>query len=272
MIDINKLDEWSNFAEKMVRAAGKKIVELKRESLIEMTYKKAGELVTSADLASDQIIRDANEKCYPEHRILSEENITKESEKATYKGPLWIVDPLDGTVNYSKNLPHFAISLAIAIDGVVWVGVVHSPELDLTFIGIRGKGAFCNGEKIWVNRLKTLSDSVIGTGFPHDKNQLKKALTRVNILATHCRDIRRFAAPTLDICYVASGLLDAHTESLAPWDVAAAGLIAREAGAKIGHVGIVSKRTPLELYGEEIVFATPGIFEDLLKLLRLREL
>ncbi|WP_087999102.1 inositol monophosphatase family protein [Gottfriedia solisilvae] len=267
-MDIDKLDEWSNFAEKMVRAAGKKVVELKRESLVEMTYKKVGELVTSADFASDQIIRDAIEKCYPEHRILSEENITKEINKETFKGPLWIVDPLDGTVNYSKNLPHFAISLAIAIDGVVWVGVVHSPELNITFIGIRGRGAFCNGEKISVNGIKALSDAVIGTGFPHDKSQIKEALTRVNKLATHCRDIRRFAAPTLDICYVASGLLDAHTESLAPWDVAAAGLIAREAGAKIGHVGIVSESTPFELNGEEIVYATPGIFEDLLILLR----
>lgn len=194
MIDINKLNEWSNFAEKTVLAAGKKVMELRRESLIEMTYKKAGELVTSADLASDQIIRDAIVKCYPEHRILSEENITKEGEKEIFEGPLWIVDPLDGTVNYAKKLSHFAISIALAIDGIVWVGVVHSPELDITFMGIRGQGAYRNGEKIMVNRLKTLSDAVIGTGFPHDKSQLKKALTRVNSLVTNCRDIRRFAA------------------------------------------------------------------------------
>jgi len=76
------------------------------------------------------------------------------------------------------------------------------------------------------------------------------------------------AAPTIDICYVASGQLDAHTESLAPWDVAAAGLIAREAGAITGHVGAVPTNIPLELCGEEIVCANPGIFEELLSLLR----
>lgn len=80
----------------------------------------------------------------------------------------------------------------------------------------------------------------------------------------------RFAAPTIDICYVASGRLDAHTESLAPWDVAAAGLIAREAGAITGHVGVVPSGYPPELYGEEIVCANPAIYEELLSLLRSR--
>ncbi len=93
----------------------------------------------------------------------------------------------------------------------------------------------------------------------------------MNLLATHCRDIRRFAAPTLDICYVASGMLDAHTESLFPWDVAAAGLVAREAGARIGHVGRDLGSIPVELYGEEIVCATPGIFEDLHALLQMEQ-
>src|SRR5690606_22023318 len=96
------------------------------------------------------------------------------------------------------------------------------------------------------------------------------AIARVNLLATHCRDIRRYAAPTIDICYVASGRLDAHTESLAPWDVAAAGLIAREAGAITGHVGAVPAEIPAELYGEEIVCANPGLFDELLALLRSR--
>ncbi|MNP59589.1 Inositol-1-monophosphatase [compost metagenome] len=91
----------------------------------------------------------------------------------------------------------------------------------------------------------------------------------MNRLRSNCRDIRRFAAPTVDICYVASGKLDAHTESLAPWDVAAAGLIAREAGARISHVQGVPDGIPDELYGEEVVFTTPGIFDDLLALLKL---
>ncbi|WP_158629936.1 inositol monophosphatase family protein [Cohnella sp. AR92] len=152
-----------------------------------MTYKSAGELVTSADLASDKTIRDAISSSYPQH------------------------------------IPHFAISATIAVDG---------------------------------------------TGFPHDKAKVHPALARVNILTTHCRDIRRLAAPAIDICYVASGKLDAHTESLAPWDVAAAGLIAREAGMITGHVGAVPYDVPQDLFGEEFISANPGIYEELLNLLR----
>jgi myo-inositol-1(or 4)-monophosphatase len=262
--------EWATFADKVVRIAGKKVIELRRESLIEVKYKNAGELVTSADMASDQIIRDAITSLYPKHGILSEESTDGVWTKDIFEGPLWIVDPLDGTVNYARNLPHFTISVAIAIDGVVWAGAVHAPDLGVTYVGVRGGGARCNGEQLRVHCFEDLSEAIIGTGFPHDKEKVHPALARVNLLTNHCRDIRRLAAPTLDICYVASERLDAHTESLAPWDVAAAGLIAREAGAITGHVGAVPKDIPLELYGEEIVCANPGIFEELLALLRSR--
>lgn len=211
----DKAREWTIFADKVVRLAGAKITELRRESLIKVTYKDAGELVTSADYASDQIIREAITNAYPEHSILSEETTDGLWSNEIFKGPLWIIDPLDGTVNYAHHLPHFAISMAIAVDGMVWAGVVHAPALGVTYIGIRGEGAFCNGKKLQVARCASLSDSIIGTGFPHDKEKVQPALARVNLLTTHCRDIRRFAAPSVDICYVASGFLDAHTESLA---------------------------------------------------------
>ncbi|MFU1794617.1 inositol monophosphatase family protein [Paenibacillus azoreducens] len=266
----DKALEWANFADKAVRLAGKKITELQTESHIEVTYKNAGELVTSADFASDQIIREAITSAYPDHGILSEETTDGVLTEDLFEGPLWIIDPLDGTVNYAHRLPHFAISAAIAVDGIVWAGVVHAPNLGVTYVGIRGEGALCNDVKLQVPRIGSLSDSIIGTGFPHDKAKVHSALARVNLLTTYCRDIRRFAAPTVDICYVASGHLDAHTESLAPWDVAAAGLIAREAGAMTGHVGIVPTGYPPELYGEEMVCANPGIYEELLSLLRSR--
>ena len=260
--------EWATFAEEVVRKAGQKIIDLKANSNIEVTYKGAGELVTSADLASDRIIRHAISSLYPQHGILSEENSDGIRTGNIFEGPLWIIDPLDGTVNYARNLPHFAISAAVAVDGVVWAGAVHAPELGITYVGVRGEGAFCNGEKLQVHRFETLTEAVIGTGFPHDKDKVLPALARVNILSTHCRDIRRLAAPAIDICYVASGKLDAHTESLSPWDVAAAGLIAREAGAITGHVGEVPYDVPPDLFGEEFICANPGIYEELLNLLR----
>lgn len=163
----------------------KKIIEIRRESRIEVTDKNAGELVTSADFASDQIIREAIASAYPKHGILSEETTDGVWAKNIFEGPLWIIDPLDGTVNYARNLPHFAISVAIAVDGVVWAGGVHAPDLGVTYVGIRGGGARCNGEQLHVYRLETLSEAVIGTGFPHDKEKVHPALARVNLLTTH---------------------------------------------------------------------------------------
>jgi len=261
--------ELARFAEKVTRTAGKKIVELRHTSTVTKSFKHAGELVTSADLESDRIIREAITSCYPDHFILSEESEVQSGDVRF--GPVWVVDPLDGTVNYAHQLPHFAVSLAFAVDGVVWAGAVHAPDLNCTYVGIRQEGAFCNGERLQVRAATSLSDAVVGTGFPHDKSLLLPAQTTVNLLTRHCRDIRRFAAPTVDICYVAAGKLDAHTETLRPWDVAAAGLIAREAGALMGHVGAVPAEVPVELFGDRVVYATPGIFQALLDLLRSSE-
>ncbi|MGP4082588.1 inositol monophosphatase family protein [Pseudalkalibacillus sp. R45] len=265
-----KANEWANFAEKVVRNAGKRVVEIREEGIVDKMFKNDGELVTSADLESDKIIREAITQCYPEHRILSEESRVNGWGDITFDGPLWIIDPLGGTVNYANNLPHFGISIAIAFDGIVWAGAVYAPDLNCTYVGIRNQGAYCNGELLKIcNSPESITDAIIGTGFPHNKNDLKSALSRVNILSTNCRDIRRFAAPTIDICYVASGKLHGHTESLAPWDVAASGLIAREAGALTGHVNAVPDGIPIELYGDDVLFSAPNIFIDLLHLLRL---
>lgn len=261
-------EEMLDFMKNLVQTAGQHIVDLRNRSQITVNYKNGGELVTSADLISDNILRSAIEHRYPNHRILSEENFDNRSGPALFEGPLWIMDPLDGSVNYAKGLSHFAISVAFAVDGMVKTGVVHAPGLGMTFTAIRGKGSFCNGRKLKVSGLSNLCSAVIGTGFPHDKSMVGNVLTRINLLATRCRDIRRFAAPAIDICYVASGLLDGHTESLAPWDIAAAGLIAREAGAMIGHTRTVPDHFPIEIFGKDIIYSTPGIYKELLALLQ----
>lgn len=154
------------------------------------------------------------------------------------------------------------------MDGVVWAGAVHAPDLGVTYVGVKGGGAYCNSKPLYIHRFGPLSLAIVGTGFPHDKEKLQPALERMRILTTHCRDIRRLAAPAIDICYVASGQLDAHTETIAPWDIAAAGLIAREAGAITGHVGLVPNDFPSDLYGEEMICANPGIYEELLDVMR----
>lgn len=263
------LRELALFAEQAVTKAGDTISELRSREKIEVNYKDAGELVTSADLLSERIIQEAIMGKYPGHRILSEEHGVHNWDNFKFDGPVWVIDPLDGTVNFARHLPHYGVSLAFALDGVVLAGAVYAPDLNCTYVGIKGEGSYCNGERLRIRKCTSLLDAVIGTGFPHDPAKVQPAIERVNRLRRNCRDIRRFAAPTVDICYVASGKLDAHTESLSPWDVAAAGLIAREAGALSCHVQVVPDGIPNELYGEEVVFTTPGIFEDLLTLLRM---
>ncbi len=196
----SKAFEWADFIEKVLRRAGKEVLQIRNDTRFKVSYKHAGEIVSTADLASDRIIREAISQSYPDHRILSEELVNGEIEKLSYEGPLWIIDPLDGTVNFSKRLPHFAISAAIAVDGVVWSGVVHAPELGVTYKGIKGKGSECNSKRLQINPIGSLSTSIVGTGFPHDKKKVQKAIERVNVLSNSCGDIRRLAAPAVDIC------------------------------------------------------------------------
>ena len=232
----NQLREWALFAERTARSAGERILDVRSRQTVEIRAKRFGEVVTSADYASDRLIRGEITRTYPSHEILSEETADHPWEGKGHSGPLWVIDPLDGTVNFAYGMPHFAISVAVAPIRV----------------GVRTR----------------LEESVVGTGFPHNREGTEDALRRVEMLALHCRDIRRLAAPTLDICFVAQGRLDAHVESLAEWDIAASGLIAREAGARMEHLRDVPEGMPPELCGREIMFAAPGIALALLALLR----
>ena len=139
-----------------------------------------------------------------------------------------------------------------------------------TYAAIRGSGATCNGRPIWVSDVSELRRALVGTGFPHDRSDVTPAIERVRRLITNCQDIRRAGSPALDIAWVAAGRLDAHSESLAPWDVAAAGLIATEAGAVRGNLLQTESSLPPALRGEDFIVATPEIYEPLYKLLSAR--
>jgi myo-inositol-1(or 4)-monophosphatase len=254
-----------NEAVAAVASAGDLIVQWSRQSTYEVRQKQGAELVTTADLRSDEFIREHLGSRFPQHRFLSEE-VAAESD-FDFSGPVWVIDPIDGTANYAHGHPYVSISAALCVDGEPRIGVVHAPFLNETYLGVRGGGATCNGQPIRVSEISTLSRALIGTGFPHDRSDIGPAIERVRRLVTTCLDIRRAGSPALDIAWVASGRLDAHTESLAPWDVAAAGLIATEAGAVRGNLLPATSSLPPALRGEGFLVATPGIFEQLRELL-----
>jgi myo-inositol-1(or 4)-monophosphatase len=194
----------------------------------------AADVVTAADKAAEKLLIDYINTNYPEHAILAEESGTVGSDPA-HSEYRWVIDPLDGTTNFSNGLPLFSVSIAVERFGEPLVGVVYAPYLNEMFHAIFGRGAFLNDKPIRTSRKTDLDQSVIATGFPVDK-----ALTTDNNLQEfskimpQVRGIRRLGSAAIDICYVAAGYLDAYWEmNLHRWDVAAASLIAREAGALV---------------------------------------
>jgi myo-inositol-1(or 4)-monophosphatase len=149
------------------------------------------------------------------------------------------------------------------------VGVVHAPFTHDTYCAIRGSGATCNDCKIEVSKTTQLNQALVGTGFPHDRSDVSRPIERITRLVSHCQDIRRAGSPALDISWVACGRLDAHTESLHSWDIAAAGLIAIEAGAVSTRLSEGSSTMPPALRGEEYLVATTG---DIRKVMRAAEI
>jgi len=248
-----------------VTRAGELIVSWSRERSYEVRAKQGSELVTTADLRSDEILREHLGACFPDHRFLSEEVAVDGT--FDFSGPVWIIDPIDGTSNYAHGHPFVSLSAALAVDGEPCAGVVHAPFLGETYTAMKGKGASCNDSPIHVSAVCELRRALIGTGFPHDRSDLRVSMARIERLLKNCQDIRRAGSPALDICWVAAGRLDGHCESLAPWDIAAAGLIATEAGAVRGNLLPGNPSLPASLRGEEFIVATPGIFDRLYQLL-----
>ena len=212
------------------------------------------DMVTSMDRASEQHIVDGIRAARPDDAIVGEEG----ADHAGTSGVRWIIDPLDGTTNYLYAVPAFAVSIAVEVDGEIIAGVVADPSHRETFAATRGAGATCNGKPIACSDVETLANALVGTGFSYDAARRTRQGAVVARLLPRARDVRRFGAAALDLCWVACGRLDAFYEKgLQAWDLDAGALIAREAGAITGdlHGGPASTGFTLA--------ASPAIFDDL---------
>ena len=231
----------------------------KREKLV-VESKSHNDFVSSADFAAEKAIIEVIHKHYPDHAIHAEESgIQGNSDH------VWIIDPLDGTTNYLHGFPIFAVSIGLQINGRLEHAVVYDPMREELFSASRGQGAQLDGHKIRVSGIKDLQGALVGTGIPYrDANEdMRPYLKMLSKVAKNTSGIRRPGAASLDLCYVASGRLDAFWETgLAPWDLAAGTLIIREAG------GIVSGLDGSEnhLDSGHVLAGTPRIYRDLAKL------
>lgn len=254
-------------AVEIAREAGQMIVEARRGNRYTSRYKSGRELVTDADVAVDTLIGERLQAAFGDEERLSEE-LSPEHGDLDKKGPLWVIDPIDGTVNFAHGLRHVAVSIAWVLDGQTRLGVVHAPFLGETYTAVAGRGATCNELPIQASRTDTLDNCLVGTGFPYRREARATLLRRLTAVLEQCQDVRRNGSAALDLCDVACGRLDAFYESVSPWDMAAGWLIAREAGAQAGHLYPGPEGVPEDLQGENLLVTTPAVHKELRDLLR----
>ncbi|KZY29417.1 MULTISPECIES: inositol monophosphatase family protein [unclassified Oleiphilus] len=251
------------FAKELAIKAGSMIKSERAKGSLSQNYKDQHELVTSADIAADKLIIEAIQEKFPHHRIMSEETYTDTSQGKDLAEPIWIIDPIDGTVNYAHGHFMVAVSIAFACEGEVQVGIVYNPFLDECYSAILGQGSYLNQNKLSVSNQDNLRKALIATGFPYDKSTVPEIMRRTEKVLMKCQDIRRLGSAAMDICWVANGRLDGYFESLSPWDFAAARLIALEAGARCGHFTPVPEGIPACIYNNNLLISTPAIYDAL---------
>jgi myo-inositol-1(or 4)-monophosphatase len=222
------------------------------------------DVVTAADRAAEDLIRRRIAEAYPDHRFLAEEaeRLDPTDAAEAVAGPAWIVDPLDGTVNFVQGIPLFCVSVGYVEDGKPVLGVVHAPALGQTFWGAPGSGAFEGERPIAVSATPVLEEGIFATGFAYDREDLADDnLENWVRVGRKVRGVRRLGAAALDLAYVASGRLDGFWElHLSPWDVAAGAALIRAAGGRVTD----QRGEDRWLFGRNVV-ATNGLVHEALR-------
>jgi len=207
-----------------------------REKLGKVTieFKGTVDLVTEADRASETLVERRISSAFPEHRLVGEEGIARDPGSGADASFAWIVDPLDGTTNFAHGYPHFAVSIALAFERTVLLGVIYDPMRDELFVAERGRGATLNGRPLRVTSTDDLIRALLSTGFSYDLSERAGQLEIWNDLQGRTQGIRRDGAAALNLAYVAAGRLDGFWERpLQPWDMAAGALLVEEAGGLV---------------------------------------
>ena len=249
-----------NIAIRAARKAGNIIAKNyeHRDDIVTMEKSK-NDYVTNVDKASEEAIIEVIKKSYPNHTIITEESGALEGSDNDVQ---WVIDPLDGTTNFVKGLPHFSVSIAIRVKGRTEVGVVYDPIRNELFTAVRGEGAKLNEQRLRVENKRDLSGAVLATGFPFKQPKyMPMQFNMMQSLIEDAADFRRTGSAALDLCYVASGRLDGYFEyGIKAWDVAAGDLIVREAG------GIVTDYNAGHSYlkAGHIVAAAPRVLKEML--------
>ncbi len=250
---------------KVAVAAAKEAGGILRERLHQqhaVHYKGEINIVTAEDRLSEEMLVARIREQFPGHDVLTEESegIKQGSE---YR---WIIDPLDGTTNYSHGYPVFCVSIALEISGDIVLGVIFNPVLEELFVAEKSKGAFLNDRRINVSGTETLSRSLLATGFPYDiRTNPDNNIPYFIGMAVKAQAIRRAGSAALDLAYVAAGRFDGFWElRLNPWDTAAGTLLVRESGGVVSEIS----GNPHQLYSPGVVASNGKVHDEMLRILR----
>ncbi len=246
------------------RKAGRALAKDFREvENLQVSMKGAGDFVSRADIAAEQIIKSELMNARPTYGWLGEEGGGEEGKDPTRR---WIVDPLDGTTNFLHGLPHWAVSIALEHKGQVVAGVIYDPSKDEAFFAEKGEGAWMNESRLRVSGRDKMIEALFATGLPFGgRADLPETLQDLARLMPTCAGVRRFGSAALDMAYVAAGRFDGFWERrLNAWDLAAGIIILREAGALV---------EPMNKDGDilddgEIICANEAIFDKFAKVIR----
>ena len=248
-------------AVRAARRAASVVVDAARDLKRLPTFSKEHlEIASSAGDEARNAITATISAAFPDHEILGRESADKAepAEPSPYK---WVVEPIDGGANFAHGYPHYAVTIALAHGTEVTHAAVLDPLHDELFTAVRGKGAQLNGAPIRVSACTRLEDALVGTVFPaRGSGRMAAYLPLMNAVMKRCAGLRRAGAVSLDLAYLAAGRLDGYfVTSLRPGDIAAGGLIVKEAGGRVGDFagGVEFLRT------SEVIASAPGLFTPL---------
>lgn len=252
-----------NIAVRAARTAGNVIARgFENRSDLMMEVKGENDFVTRIDKEAEEAIINKIKQSYPEHSFIGEEGGIVEGDD-TYK---WIIDPLDGTTNFIKGIPHFAVSIALIYKGRLDQAVVFDPIRGELFTASKGGGAQLNGFRIRGSNGKDLKNTILATGFPFKaKETSPEFMNSFSNIFQQCGDVRRCGSAALDLAYVAAGRYDGYWErGIKPWDIAAGELLVRESGGLV--TDFTGGNDPM--HKGEIVAGSPKVVQALVKHLK----
>jgi myo-inositol-1(or 4)-monophosphatase len=235
--------------------------------------KSAIDPVTDSDLQSQETIIHLIRQNFPDHGFLAEESVGGGGRgprplAPSPKSPLcrWIIDPLDGTVNFAHGFPMFCVSIAFEAEGRLEYGVIYDPLREELFEARRGQGAWLNGQPIAVSRTHLLERALVATGFPYDiRERLPETLARLGRMLGRAQGVRRAGSAALDMAYVACGRFDGfYEENLKPWDTAAGLILVSEAGGRI----TTFSGGPYDIFSPDLLASNGVLHDQLLQNLR----